>query len=89
MSEPVESVVDQNRVYWERLAAHRPGQPAAFFLNGGSAVSEDELAAAGDVSGRRVLHLGCSTGDESITFAHRGADVTGVDIAPSHLAVER
>lgn len=51
MSEPDESVVEQNLAYWERLAAHRPGQPAAFFLNEGSALTEDELAAFGDVSG--------------------------------------
>lgn len=89
MSDPVESVVNQNRAYWERLASHRMGQPAAFFLEGSSALTEDELAALGDVSGRRVLHLACSTGDESVTFAQRGADVTGVDIAPSHLATAR
>ena len=89
MNQPLWSVVDQNRRYWERLAPHRLGLPAEFFLSGGSALTEGELAAFGDVCGSRVLHLACSTGDESLSFAQRGAEVTGVDIAPSHLATAR
>jgi SAM-dependent methyltransferase len=82
-------VVRQNREYWERLAPHRLGEPVEFFTNGGSALTDDELAAAGDVHGRRVLQLACSVGDEALTFAQRGADVTAVDLAPSHLATGR
>lgn len=82
-------VVSQNREYWERLAPHRHGEPVEFFSDGGSALTDDELAAVGDVRGRRVLQLACSVGDEALTFAQRGADVTAVDIAPSHLATGR
>lgn len=85
----VSDVVSQNREYWERLAPHRHGEPVEFFLEGGSALTDDELAAVGDVRGRRVLQLACSVGDEALTFAQRGADVTAVDIAPSHLATGR
>ncbi|TCO51116.1 methyltransferase family protein [Kribbella antiqua] len=60
-----------------------------FFLDGGSALTESELAVVGDVHGRRVLQLACSMGDEALTFAQRGAAVTAVDIAPSHLATGR
>jgi len=81
--------VSQNREYWERLAPHRPGEPVEFFVEGGSALTKSELAIVGDVSGRRVLQLACSTGDESLTFAQRGAAVTAVDLAPSHLATGR
>ncbi|MEU4194544.1 class I SAM-dependent methyltransferase [Kribbella sp. NPDC026611] len=82
-------VVRQNREYWERLAPHRLGEPVRFFLEGGSALTDPELALLGDVRGRRVLHLACSVGDEAVTFAQRGATVTAVDIAPSHLATAR
>jgi SAM-dependent methyltransferase len=82
-------VVSQNREYWEHLAPHRPGLPVEFFLDGSSALNQDELVAAGEVQGRRVLQLACSVGDEALTFAQRGADVTAVDIAPSHLASGR
>ncbi len=61
-----------------------------------------ELAAAGaDVHGEallcaalvppgsRVLDAGCGTGRVAIELAHRGYDVTGVDLDPSMLAVAR
>jgi 2-polyprenyl-3-methyl-5-hydroxy-6-metoxy-1,4-benzoquinol methylase len=82
-------VVSQNRVYWERLAPHRLGEPVEFFLAGGSVLTEAELAIVGDVRGRRVLQLACSVGDEALTFARLGAAVTAVDLAPSHLATGR
>lgn len=81
--------MSQNREYWEHLAPHRQGEPVQFFLDGGSALTEREIAAVGDVHGRRVLQLACSTGDEALTFAQRGAEVTAVDIAPTHLATGR
>lgn len=82
----VSEVVRQNSEYWEQLAPHRHGEPVEFFSSGGRALTDDELAAIGDVRGRRVLQLACSVGDEALTFAQLGAEVTAVDIAPSHLA---
>lgn len=77
-------IVSQNKRYWESLAPHRLGEPVAFFQEGGSALTEDEVAAIGDVRGRRVLQLACSVGDEALTFAQCGAEVTAVDIVASH-----
>ncbi|MEV6286633.1 class I SAM-dependent methyltransferase [Kribbella sp. NPDC051770] len=85
----MDRVVEQNRQYWQTLAPHRPGEPLEFFQAGGSALNPDELSAAGDVHGRRVLQLACSVGDEALTFARLGAEVTAVDLAPTHLATGR
>jgi len=82
-------VASQNREYWEHLAPHRQGEPVQFFLDGGSALTQDEIAAVGDVLSRRVLQLACSMGDEALTCAQRGAAVTAVDIAAAHLATGR
>jgi SAM-dependent methyltransferase len=90
MAEPdAADVLAQNKAYWEALAGHRPGQPIEFFERGGSALNEDELAAVGEIRGRRVLQLACSTGDEALTLARLGADVTAVDIAPTHVETAR
>jgi 2-polyprenyl-3-methyl-5-hydroxy-6-metoxy-1,4-benzoquinol methylase len=90
MPEPdAAEVIAQNKTYWEALAGHRRGQPIEFFERGGSALNDDELAAVGEVRGRRVLQLACSTGDEALTLARLGADVSGVDIAPTHLQTAR
>lgn len=37
----------------------------------------------GDLTGKRVLEVGCGVGTESIELARRGASVLGVDLAPS------
>ena len=84
-----DGITAANAAYWEALAPHRLGEPVAFFRAGGSALTVEELAAIGEVGGRRVLQLACSVGDEAITFAQLGADVTAVDVAPSHLQTGR
>ena len=43
---------------------------------------ERDLQLLGDVTGRRVLELGCGGGQCCIAFARRGAIVTGVDFSP-------
>jgi SAM-dependent methyltransferase len=46
------------------------------------------LADEGRLSGR-VLDAGCGTGENALLAASRGADVTGVDIAPTAIARAR
>jgi SAM-dependent methyltransferase len=38
-----------------------------------------------DIKGKRVLHLQCNTGADSIMLARLGAHVTGVDFAPDNI----
>jgi SAM-dependent methyltransferase len=82
----VSAVTEQNARYWEAIAARRLGEPAEFFLAGGRALMEKELAVIGDPVGKRVLHLASAVGNEAITFAQLGAAVTAVDISPTHVA---
>lgn len=42
-----------------------------------------------DLSGMRLLDAGCGTGALSMEAARRGADVVGVDIAPSLITIAR
>ena len=37
---------------------------------------------AGNLTGKRVLDMGCGSGAYSLWFAGRGADVTGIDLSP-------
>jgi SAM-dependent methyltransferase len=43
------------------------------------------LAELGDVAGKKILHLQCNTGADSIALARRGARVTGVDLVPGNI----
>jgi predicted TPR repeat methyltransferase len=40
----------------------------------------------GEMHDRRVLHLGCGTGAESVGFAELGANVTGVEVSETAVA---
>nr|WP_281172336.1 class I SAM-dependent methyltransferase [Halonatronum saccharophilum] len=39
----------------------------------------------GGISGKKVLHLQCNTGADTIMLAKMGADVTGVDLVPENI----
>src|SRR5215216_3950517 len=44
---------------------------------------------AGDLAGRRVLDLGCGSGDLTLALVDAGARVTAVDVSAGMLAVAR
>ena len=73
-----------NRLSWnEATRAHNShkGDQAAFFRAGGSTLYPEELALLGDVAGRSLVHLQCNSGQDSVSLARLGAQVTGVDIS--------
>ena len=51
------------------------------FKNGESVLTPIELNELKDVSGKTMLHLQCHFGMDSLDWARRGADVTGVDLS--------
>jgi SAM-dependent methyltransferase len=70
-----------NRAGWNRIAAKRSGLPIEHFRAGGISLEPFEVELAGDVAGRSVLQLGCSFGDEVLSWANLGAAATGIDIS--------
>jgi SAM-dependent methyltransferase len=80
---------EQNRRAWNEIAEVRVGMwpEAAFFAGGGSTLAEPIVAAAGDVAGLRLLHLQCATGEETLSWAVRGAVATGADISDDQIAI--
>lgn len=75
------AVTAKNREKWNQIAPRRDGRPASFFRDGGSTLETYERELAGDVAGKRVLHLACSNGDEVLSWARLGADAIGADIS--------
>jgi ubiquinone/menaquinone biosynthesis C-methylase UbiE len=57
------------------------------FLDGKSTLNSIELDLLGDVTGKRILHLQCHFGQDTMTFSRMGAKATGVDM--SDKAIER
>jgi SAM-dependent methyltransferase len=81
-----------NRANWdERTAIHlAPGGYDLSALRAGrgrlDAIVEAEL---GPVAGLRVLHLQCHFGEDTLTLAQRGAEVTGLDFSSAAIAAAR
>jgi 2-polyprenyl-3-methyl-5-hydroxy-6-metoxy-1,4-benzoquinol methylase len=62
-------------------------------LRGARAISGPRLALTldelGDLTGKRVLDIGCGPGRYAVSAAERGADVVGIDISPAMLELAR
>ena len=76
--------IDLNRQAWNKKTEIH--LKSAFydvegFLKGQSSLNEIELALLGDVQGKRILHLQCHFGQDSISLSRLGAEVTGVDLS--------
>lgn len=65
----------------------RSGNHAARY--GPDVPGERELRLLGDLKGKRVLELGCGTGQASIAFARQGATAIAVDTSATRLAEAR
>lgn len=56
------------------------------FMDGKSSLNSIELELLGDVKGKSILHLQCHFGQDSISLARMGAEVTGVDFSEAAIA---
>ncbi|WP_162128513.1 class I SAM-dependent methyltransferase [Flavobacterium phycosphaerae] len=57
------------------------------FMNGKSTLNEIELSLLGEVAGKKILHLQCHFGQDTISFARMNAQATGIDL--SDKAIDR
>jgi len=83
---------EQNRRAWNAATvAHNShkGDQAVFFRAGGSTLFPEEIELLGDVSGRSLVHLQCNAGQDTLSLARLGADVTGVDISDEAIGFAR
>ncbi len=83
MSTPTD-YLQKNKESWNQrtdfhLKSEFYGQEA--FMQGKNSLNEIELSLLGDISGKSILHLQCHFGQDSLSFARMGAQVTGVDLS--------
>jgi 2-polyprenyl-3-methyl-5-hydroxy-6-metoxy-1,4-benzoquinol methylase len=81
--------IAKNRACWNMRTAHHVG--SAFydmegFRAGQTSLKPIELALLGDVAGKSILHLQCHFGQDSLSLARMGAQVTGVDLSDAAIA---
>lgn len=76
--------LETNRTHWdERVPIHVASEfyDLAGFRAGRSSLRDFEVTELGEVSGRRLLHLQCHFGLDTLSWARRGAVVTGLDFS--------
>jgi SAM-dependent methyltransferase len=82
-----------NRDAWnERATIHvggSPSYPVEAFKAGKAGLKPNTPDDLGDVRGRRLLHLQCHFGLDSLMWVRQGAAVTGVDFSPMAIAEAR
>lgn len=76
---------EANRHSWNAATAahnsHKADQ-AAFLRRGGTTLFAEEVELLGDVTGKRLCHLQCNSGQDTLSIASTlGAKATGVDIS--------
>ncbi len=84
--------IDANRSYWNELAAlHVDSQfyDVPGFKAGGCTLRQLDLEAIGDVHQKRLLHLMCHFGMDTLSWARRGAVATGADFSPEAIVEAR
>lgn len=79
-----------NKATWnEKTAVHVTSDfyDMEQFLSGKSTLKDIELTLLGNVSGKKILHLQCHFGQDTISLARLGASTTGIDL--SDKAIEK
>src|SRR5262249_9738423 len=90
-SDDILHYTESNRRAWNEIAQVRSTTqpPAEFFAEGHSTLDERELQAAGDVRGRRLLHLQCATGQDTLSSAVAGGEASGLDSSEQSIELAR
>jgi len=82
--------MEANRQLWDdRVGVHQRSDyyDVDGFRRGRSTLRSIELEELGDVAGRRLLHLQCHFGLDTLSLARMGARVTGVDFSEPAIAL--
>ncbi|MPZ99416.1 MAG: methyltransferase domain-containing protein [Dehalococcoidia bacterium] len=83
---------ETNRLNWDsRVPVHVASRAYDWegFVAGGSSLDPVEVEELGDVSGKRLLHLQCHFGRDTLSWARLGATVTGIDFSPAAIEAAR
>lgn len=84
--------LEANRRLWDHLTpihAATAVYDVESFKRGKCTLHPLEVQEVGDVGGKRLLHLQCHFGLDTLSWARRGAQVTGADFSPEAIALAK
>ena len=79
-----QAAFESNRAAWNARARLHVGSKfydVEGFVAGRNSLTALELDLLGDVRGKRILHLQCHFGQDTLSLARMGAEVTGLDLS--------
>ena len=92
MSDITDQAAEHNRRTWDSFRRQRDEglsqwrrDSAGDILEGRGFLPREIIELAGNVSGKRLLDMGCGEGAETLEWARLGAEVVGVDNSPKQL----
>lgn len=88
----MDQYLQANQRRWDQLVTEHEKSPfydLEGFKAGKDRLRSIELDELGDVSGKSLLHLQCHFGMDTLAWARRGANVTGVDFSPQAITLAR
>ena len=74
---------------WHRFTTATGGEQASVVRYGAELPNEADLRLLGNVDGRRVLDLGCGSGQNAVVLARQGAKVLAVDPSVAQVGAAR
>lgn len=78
------ALFEANKELWnKRTAVHKDSSfyDRTGFINGKDVLTPIETTEVGDVQGKKLLHLQCHFGMDSLNWVRKGAKVTGIDLS--------
>lgn len=79
---------EHNRESWNELTplhADSSFYDLDSFKNGKTSLNHIEIEELGDIKGKKILHLQCHFGMDTLSLARQGAEVVGVDISDASI----
>jgi ubiquinone/menaquinone biosynthesis C-methylase UbiE len=72
---------------WTKVNKNTPFYDVEGFKKGRNMLNAVEMEALGDVRGKKLLHLQCHFGQDTLCWQRLGADCTGVDLSDEAIAL--
>ncbi|MGC9393902.1 MAG: class I SAM-dependent methyltransferase [Anaerolineae bacterium] len=81
--------IEANKQSWGIIAQDHYETFKARLLVNETTLSQTQIEELGDIAGKKLIHLQCNTGADTLSLARMGAKVTGVDLVPENIHYAR
>lgn len=81
----VSRYVEANKLSWSTIANEHYKTFRTRLSHNESAFAETQKRELGDIAGKKLIHLPCNTGADTLSLARMGPKVTGADLVPENI----